>query len=200
MNNPLTGILKTSYSKFNSNIRILCSVCLCYRSYVLFSTNYCCSSLKKHVQRQVCDSCVHQHILSKLYSCLASCIICPEFNCSLYLSSSAICDILLKYESNELLNDYLCEQQWQGKSDEWIKRYTLRCPGCYVPIEKTGGCDEMICIRCQTHFYWSKVKRNMSENKKQRLKSFSVIHPSIVVIIFVIFLVFLIVATVIYYK
>ncbi|CAF2710087.1 unnamed protein product [Rotaria sp. Silwood2] len=200
MSYPSIGVLKTSsYSKFNSNIRILCSACLCYRSPELFSTNYCCSSLKRHVRRQVCDSCVHQHILSKLYSCLTSCITCPELNCSLYLSQSVICDILLKYESNELLNDYLCEQQWHGKSDEWIKRYTTCCPGCYVPIEKNGGCDEMICIRCQTHFYWSKAKRNFPENKKQRQKSFSVI-PFIDVIIFGIFLLFLILATVIYYK
>ncbi|CAF1395059.1 unnamed protein product [Rotaria sordida] len=164
MSYPLTGISKTlSYSQLSNNRRILCSVCFCYRSYELFSTNYCCSSLKKHIKRKVCDSCVHRHILSKLYSCLTSYITCPELNCSFYLSQSSICDILLKYESNQLLNDYLYELQWQGKSDEWIKRYAIRCPGCNIPIEKNGGCDEIICIRCQIHFYWSKAKRNLPQ-------------------------------------
>ena len=67
--------------------------------------------------------------------------------------------MLLKFDSHALLDDYLREQQWQGKSEEWINRFALRCPGCESPIEKNGGCDEMLCIRCQTHFYWSKARR-----------------------------------------
>jgi len=190
---------KSSYPKHLTIKKNLCSVCLCYRSSQLFSTNYCCSSLKKHGQRRVCDTCVHQHILSKLYSCLTSSVTCPELNCSINLSQSVICDILLKYESNQLLNEYLFEQQWQGKSDEWIKRFATRCPGCHVPIEKNGGCDEMICIRCQTHFYWSKAKRYFQANKKYQYQSFFVIHPLISGIIIVVFL-FLILSIVIYFK
>jgi hypothetical protein len=111
-----------------------------------------------------------------------------------------ICELLLRYESNELLNDYLREQQWQGENDEWIKRFAARCPGCYAPIEKNGGCDEMICIRCQTHFYWSKAKRDFQTKKKETKKSFSLIHPLIDGILLVIFLLFLILITVIYSK
>jgi hypothetical protein len=143
---------------------------------------------------------MHQHVISKLYSCLISCVTCPETNCSANLSQSAICDILIKYKSNDLLNDYLCEQQWEGKSDEWIHRFAARCPGCNVPIEKDGGCDEMICIRCQTHFYWSKAKRYFREYKKSGYQSFCIIHPFIDGIILVIFLLFLILSTVIYFK
>jgi len=191
---------KPSYPKCLTIKKIFCSVCSCYRSSQLFSTNYCCSSITKHVKRQVCDTCVHQHVLSKLYSCLKSSVTCPERNCLNNFSPSAICDILLKYKSNQLLNDYLYEQQWQGKSEEWIKRFATRCPGCNVPIEKNGGCDEMICIRCQTHFYWSKAKRYVQTNKKYEDQSFFVIHPLIDGIILVIFLLFLILSTVIYFK
>ncbi len=64
------------------------------------------------------------------------------------------------------MNDYLREQQWQGKSNEWIKRFTLPCPGCHVPIEKDGGCNQMICSRCQLHFYWTQAKRYGESNKE----------------------------------
>ncbi|CAF0719027.1 unnamed protein product [Adineta steineri] len=198
MNYRLAGVLKkSSYQRYSS---ILCSVCSCYRSCQLFTTNYCCSPLTKHRKRQVCDSCIHQHVLSKLYSCLTSCISCPEFNCSANLSQSAICDILLKYRSNDLLNDYLREQQWEGKNDEWIKRFATRCPGCNAPIEKNGGCDEMICIRCQTHFYWSRAKRYFYETIKHQHQSFYIIHPVVDGVILVFVLLFLIFCAVMFFK
>ncbi len=166
----------------------------------MFSTNYCSSSLTKHVKRRVCDTCVHQHILSKLYSCLTSSITCPEVNCTVGLSQKAICEILSKYKSHQLLNNYLREQQWQGKSDEWIERFAARCPGCNVPIEKNGGCDEMVCIRCQTHFYWSKAKSYVQTDRKHQNQSFFVIDPLVDGIILVILLLFLILTTVIYFN
>jgi E3 ubiquitin-protein ligase RNF14 len=30
-----------------------------------------------------------------------------------------------------------------------------RCPKCYCPIEKDGGCHHMMCTFCQTHFCWN---------------------------------------------
>jgi hypothetical protein len=181
------------WSKSRYNSKILCSVCFCYRSPQLFSANYCCSSLTKHVTRQVCDTCVHQHILSKLYSCLTSSISCPELNCRANFSQTVICHILLNYDSHDLLNQYLREQQWQGKSDEWIKRFATRCPACNVPIEKNGGCDEMICIRCQTHFYWSKAKRYGQSNKKSPTRSCSIIHPIVDCVILILFILFIVI-------
>jgi hypothetical protein len=115
-------------------------------------------------------------------------------NCVANLSQTAVCDVLLKYKSTDLLNDYLHEQQWQGKNDEWIERFAVRCPGCNVPIEKDGGCDKMICIRCQKHFYWSKAKTYFYQS---RYRLFYIIHPFVDGIILVIFL---ILATVIYFK
>jgi hypothetical protein len=162
------------WSKSRVNSKILCSVCYTYQPCPLFSTNYCCSSVTKHVTRQICDLCVHQYITSILSSCITSSISCPEFNCRANLSETVICHILLKYEDDVILNDYLREQQWQGKNEEWIKRFTLRCPGCNIPIEKNGGCDEMICSQCQIHFYWSKASRYNESIKKLKQKSFFV--------------------------
>ena len=118
----------------------------------------------------------------------------------MHLTPSVICDLLLKYDSNQLLNDYLREQQWQGKSEEWINRFAARCPGCSIPIEKNGGCDEMICARCQTHFYWSKAKRYLQTTKKSLQRSFVLFHPLMDGIILVVFLLCIILSIVIYFR
>jgi hypothetical protein len=109
------------------------------------------------MSHQICDSCVHQHIVSTLNSCLISSVTCPKSNCGDIISPSVICNILSKYNNDDLLNKYLREQNWKGKSEEWIRRFTARCPGCNVPIQKNGGCIHMICSRCRKHFYWPKL-------------------------------------------
>jgi hypothetical protein len=58
----------------------------------------------------------------------------------------------------------------------------------------------MICIRCQTHFYWSKAKRYFHKNKNNEYQTFFVIHPLIDGIILVVFLLLLILSTVVYFK
>lgn len=99
---------------------------------------------------------VHQHIVSTLDLCLTTSVTCPQLSCYGIISPSIICDILLNYNDHDLLNNYLREQHWKGKSEEWIQRFTLRCPCCKVPIQKTGGCNRMICSRCKKCFYWTK--------------------------------------------
>ncbi|CAF1460610.1 unnamed protein product [Rotaria sordida] len=96
---------------------------------------------------QVCDACVHQHIVSALESCLISSVTCPQLGCRVIISPSAICDILLKYNNHNLLNNYLRKQDCKGSSDEWVQRFTLRCPSCNVPIQKNGGCNRLLCSR-----------------------------------------------------
>jgi hypothetical protein len=82
------------------------------------------------------------------------------------LSPSVICDLLLIHENNDLLNNYLDAQQWEGNSKEWIQRFTLRCPHCNVPIEKNGGCNQMICTRCGLYFNWLKAKGYKKNDKE----------------------------------
>lgn len=42
---------------------------------------------------------------------------------------------------------------------QWSKTHHVKnCPGCRAPIEKSDGCNHMICIRCQTHICWVCMK------------------------------------------
>jgi hypothetical protein len=75
-----------------------------------------------------CNTCVHQYSVTTLDSCLKNRVTCAQFGCRTIISLSSIRDILL--------NDYLRVYHWQGKSEEWIKFFTLRYPGSNVPIEK----------------------------------------------------------------
>ncbi|CAF5025322.1 unnamed protein product, partial [Rotaria sp. Silwood1] len=144
---------KSCWSKSRPNKKAFCYVCYTYQATQLFSTKYCSSS----VLHRVCDACIHQHIVSALDSCIVSSVTCPESSCCAILSLSAIRDILLKYNDHDLLNNYLREQNGKGKSEEWIQRFTLPCPGCNVPIQKNGGCNRMVCSRCKKCFYWTKL-------------------------------------------
>ncbi len=35
-----------------------------------------------------------------------------------------------------------------------IGRLTKPCPGCQTPVEKLGGCNQMLCLHCNTSFCW----------------------------------------------
>ncbi|KAH8887415.1 RWD-domain-containing protein [Thozetella sp. PMI_491] len=35
---------------------------------------------------------------------------------------------------------------------EYMKLHTTPCPTCAAPVQKTHGCNHMICYRCQSHF------------------------------------------------
>ncbi|KAF0520820.1 RWD-domain-containing protein [Gigaspora margarita] len=38
------------------------------------------------------------------------------------------------------------------ETDKWVKSNTQPCPQCETPIEKSMGCNHMLCTRCETHF------------------------------------------------
>ena len=39
--------------------------------------------------------------------------------------------------------------------DEWACKHDVKkCPGCKAPIERSEGCNHMMCIRCKTHICW----------------------------------------------
>ena len=35
-----------------------------------------------------------------------------------------------------------------------LARTTKPCPKCYIPIQKSDGCDQMFCVQCHTGFSW----------------------------------------------
>lgn len=39
-------------------------------------------------------------------------------------------------------------------SERKIAMVSTACPGCRMPIEKSGGCNHMTCSSCLTHFCW----------------------------------------------
>lgn len=64
-----------------------------------------------------------------------------------------------------------CQQSWHGEfircsaprkdgeltaedlaSLEYVKFHTTPCPTCAAPVQKTHGCNHMLCYRCQSHF------------------------------------------------
>ncbi|PVD31685.1 hypothetical protein C0Q70_07103 [Pomacea canaliculata] len=57
------------------------------------------------------------------------------------------------------------KEGWQDV-ELWARQDPTRrkpCPGCYTPIEKTGGCRRMFCTVCKTTFCWMCSKKFASE-------------------------------------
>ncbi|GBB93985.1 hypothetical protein RclHR1_02270009 [Rhizophagus clarus] len=48
----------------------------------------------------------------------------------------------------KLVRDTLEEME----TDKWIKSNAQKCPQCETAIEKSMGCNHMLCTRCKTHF------------------------------------------------
>ncbi|CAI2165145.1 6556_t:CDS:2 [Funneliformis geosporum] len=44
------------------------------------------------------------------------------------------------------------DAQEEMETDKWKKSNTQKCPQCEAAIEKSMGCNHMLCTRCQTHF------------------------------------------------
>lgn len=40
----------------------------------------------------------------------------------------------------------------EAASLEYVKLHTTPCPTCAAPVQKTMGCNHMLCYRCQSHF------------------------------------------------
>ncbi len=74
---------------------------------------------------------------------------------------------LADYGRTDLWEEYLSRFYWHGTSEQWIKRFCEKCPGCRVSIEKNGGCDQMVCRQCNLSFRWSLAKIfNKCENRR----------------------------------
>ncbi|RIA92785.1 hypothetical protein C1645_723143 [Glomus cerebriforme] len=44
------------------------------------------------------------------------------------------------------------DAQEEMETDKWMKSNTQKCPQCETAIEKSMGCNHMLCTRCETHF------------------------------------------------
>ncbi|XP_034558258.1 E3 ubiquitin-protein ligase RNF14-like [Notolabrus celidotus] len=51
-----------------------------------------------------------------------------------------------------------------GLSEQWIEVNCKYCPHCYSSIQKQGGCNMMMCFRCNQRFCWSCLSRVPSKD------------------------------------
>jgi len=117
-----------------------------------------CSSCSVLSRPTICDACFHRYIFTTISRDITSRVICPEKNCYAELTKEIIRAALAPFGYQNLWEEYLSKLNWCGTSEQWIKSFSVRCPGCLVPIEKNGGCDHMVCARCQIHFNWHQAK------------------------------------------
>jgi len=47
-------------------------------------------------------------------------------------------------------------------SELWKKMRTKKCPSCKVSIDKNGGCDHMVCSKCNYQFCWACLQTSNS--------------------------------------
>lgn len=135
----------------------ICSVCLGSFLPSLFTTPRC-SSCTSSSQSTICEVCFHKHIFNIISNDINSLVMCPEHECNAKLPNEVIQHVLVKFGNQSLWEDYVLKFNWHGTSEQWLQYFSVKCPGCRVPIEKNGGCNHMTCSRCQSHFNWLRRK------------------------------------------
>ena len=50
--------------------------------------------------------------------------------------------------------DNLLKAFQEYDSHSWIKSNSKECPSCHANIEKSHGCNKMVCTHCTAHFCW----------------------------------------------
>ncbi|KAI5787689.1 hypothetical protein DFH27DRAFT_603490 [Peziza echinospora] len=61
-----------------------------------------------------------------------------------------------KLELEEKLKEQKQKDLERELSESWLKEYAKQCPGCASWIQKTQGCDHMVChSKCQTQFCYA---------------------------------------------
>ncbi|CAM9216983.1 unnamed protein product [Ectocarpus fasciculatus] len=70
------------------------------------------------------------------------------------------CGHVFCYEHGGAHEGRTCAEYVEATADETnrtmavIGRMTKPCPGCQTPVEKLGGCNQMVCLHCNCSFCW----------------------------------------------
>eukprot|EP00903_Cladosiphon_okamuranus_P015207 g14055.t1 len=70
------------------------------------------------------------------------------------------CGVVFCYEHGGAHEGRSCAEYVESIADEThrtmtlIGRMTKPCPGCGTPVEKLGGCNQMVCLHCNCSFCW----------------------------------------------
>jgi hypothetical protein len=148
---------RKSRSGANSAIkRSLCNICQLNQP--IYSQIPSCSSCRTSSQQTVCRLCLQRHIFTSISADIISQVTCPEQGCTGHIMNNTIQTTLAGFGRTDLWEEYSLKSNWSGTSEQWIKRFSVKCPGCQVPIEKNGGCDRMLCRHCSLSFSWSHAK------------------------------------------
>jgi hypothetical protein len=91
---------------------------------------------------------------------------CPVNECKGYLSTAwkcGMCETWVCPDCGNVKGDKNDEEHVCDENDKMtllmLKKDTKPCPGCYKPIHKTEGCDQMFCVQCHTAFSWNTGKK-----------------------------------------
>lgn len=91
------------------------------------------------------------HTVDVTVTCACGHMFC--FNCGLPEHAPLPCFLQRIWQAS--INRLLL---WRdSKSADWMRKFSKLCPECRIPIEKTYGCDHMICLLCGHKFNWSEV-------------------------------------------
>jgi hypothetical protein len=91
---------------------------------------------------------------------------CPVANCKGYLSKAwkcCLCETYVCHECGNIKSErtdglHVCNED-DKKTMAVLRVDTKPCPGCFKPIHKIEGCDQMFCVGCHTVFSWASGKK-----------------------------------------
>ncbi|EJD04378.1 uncharacterized protein FOMMEDRAFT_167576 [Fomitiporia mediterranea MF3/22] len=52
----------------------------------------------------------------------------------------------------------------EKSTNEWLQGSTTSCPGCNIAVEKSTGCNHMMCVKCNQHFCYRCGARLQASN------------------------------------
>ena len=116
-----------------------------------------------------CQSCLYQHIFTTLSRDITDHVVCPMQGCHVKISRNIIQSVLAQFNP-DYLQQYMTKSTWHGTSEQWIDKFAARCPYCSVPIEKNGGCNQVVCSRCSQRFDWQLAKTSKFYPYSARLR------------------------------
>lgn len=146
----------------NGSSHVFCMECGCKRKLLLSDiVNLCGRKTADMMKERLKD--VSVNISREFKKCIN-----PKCDLSIGLDALGLCNVAkcscgtrICWKCGEKAHAPLkCSdiQKWNNlignESNMWISFNTKQCPKCHMRIEKTGGCNHMVCSSCKYEFCW----------------------------------------------